>query len=55
MLMSHGMEAVRAVHRAFTDGDLDRELHVRRIGDGRLLGLEVFLDAPAPLLAALGD
>ncbi|MFE7618550.1 nuclear transport factor 2 family protein [Streptomyces sp. NPDC057496] len=32
-----------------------RELHVWRIRDGRLLGLEVFLNAPAPLLAALGD
>jgi len=30
-----------------------RELHVWQIEDGRLLGLEVFLNAPAPLLAAL--
>ncbi|QKW36213.1 nuclear transport factor 2 family protein [Actinomadura sp. NAK00032] len=31
-----------------------RELHVWHVEDGRLLGLEVFLNAPAPLLAALG-
>ncbi|MEV0150493.1 MULTISPECIES: nuclear transport factor 2 family protein [unclassified Nonomuraea] len=31
-----------------------RELHVWHVKDGRLLGLEVFLNAPAPLLAGLG-
>ncbi|MWA14641.1 nuclear transport factor 2 family protein [Streptomyces sp. BA2] len=30
-----------------------RELHIWRVADGRLLGLEVFLNAPASLLAAL--
>ncbi|WP_219511394.1 nuclear transport factor 2 family protein [Nonomuraea ceibae] len=30
-----------------------RELHVWQVADGRLLGLQVFLNAPAPLLAAL--
>jgi uncharacterized protein len=30
-----------------------RELHVWQVHEGRLLGLDVFLNAPAPLLAAL--
>jgi uncharacterized protein len=30
-----------------------RELHVWQVRQGRLMGLEVFLNAPAPLLAAL--
>jgi uncharacterized protein len=30
-----------------------RELHVWQVRQGRLMGLEVFLNAPAPILAAL--
>ncbi|BDT89530.1 nuclear transport factor 2 family protein [Nocardia cyriacigeorgica] len=37
-----------------TDRGFDvRELHVWRAQDGRLLSLDVFLNAPAPMLAAL--
>ncbi|MFF4776345.1 nuclear transport factor 2 family protein [Microtetraspora fusca] len=44
----------RVVPRSTGAATTVRELHVWRIRDGRLLGLEVFLNAPAPLLAALG-
>ncbi|MGV9329458.1 nuclear transport factor 2 family protein [Streptosporangium sandarakinum] len=44
----------RLVPRSTGAATTVRELHVWQIKDGRLLGLEVFLNAPAPLLTALG-
>jgi ketosteroid isomerase-like protein len=44
----------RIVPRITGEAATVRELHVWHVNDGQLLGLEVFLNAPAPLLAALG-
>jgi ketosteroid isomerase-like protein len=45
----------RIVPRSTGEAATVRELHVWHVNDGQLLGLEVFLNAPAPLLAALGS
>jgi len=44
----------RITPRSTGEATAVRELHVWHVADGRLLGLEVFLNAPAPLLDALG-
>jgi uncharacterized protein len=43
----------RITPRTTGEATVVRELHVWHVQDGRLQGLEVFLNAPAPLLAAL--
>lgn len=45
----------RIVPRSTGEAATVRELHVWNVNDGQLLSPEVFLNAPASLLAALGS